>query len=55
MGLFDFLKKKNDGTQCPYCDAKDISPATAEQAEGVSGDGKKYICNYCGRVFAVNK
>ena len=32
MGLFDFLKK-NDGSQCPYCNAKDISPAAPEQAE----------------------
>ncbi len=52
MGLFDRFKK-SDGSTCPYCDAKDISPATPAQAEGVTGEGDAYICNYCGRVFYV--
>ena len=52
VGLFDRFKK-SDGSTCPYCDAKDVSPATPAQAEGVTGDGDPYICNYCGRVFFV--
>ena len=52
MGLFDRFKK-NDGSQCPYCDAKDVSPATPSQAIGVEGDGDIFICNYCGRIFVV--
>lgn len=55
MGLFDLFKKASDGSFCPYCDAKDVSPATPEQAESVPGKGKKYICNYCGKVFVAHK
>jgi len=54
MGLFDRFKK-SDGSQCPYCEAKDISPATPEQAAKISGHGEKYICNYCGKVFEVKQ
>jgi len=57
MGLFDLFKKESDGTFCPYCDAKDVSPATAESMKEsekhTEGHGKKYVCNYCGKVFVV--
>ena len=55
MGLFDLFKKESDGTFCPYCDAKDVSPATADSMKGSGDDGrgKKYVCNYCGKVFVV--
>ncbi len=51
MGLFGLFEKKSDGSQCPYCDAKDITPVDKDQSE--TKGAVKYICNYCGKTFTV--
>ena len=53
MGLFDIFKKGNSGIrECPSCESRDVSPATAEQLVGVKQEnGTSYFCNNCGKIF----
>lgn len=53
MGLFDIFKKGNSGIrECPSCESRDVSPATAEQMAGVKQEeGTPYFCNNCGKIF----
>ena len=53
MGLFGLFKKGNSGIrECPSCESRDVSPATAEQMVGVKQEeGTPYFCNNCGKIF----
>ncbi|MBR6171626.1 MAG: hypothetical protein IKQ49_00410 [Eubacterium sp.] len=55
MGLFDRFKKKSDGSECPFCGAKDITAVDHEPSIELAPDEQTYICNYCGKVFAAKK